>query len=123
VCLGSFYAFLLHWIPGTSFTVELLLSLPRTPSGCISNLASPLQIEVSVEKLSGADEGIAVISMNRPSVKNAIGKNFLSQLESSIYSLKHSSARVVILRSLVDKTFCAGADLKVCVQSFKFTNF
>lgn len=53
-----------------------------------------------------------MISMNRPSVKNAIGKNFLSQLEASIASLKHSKARVVILRSLVDKTFCAGADLK-----------
>lgn len=51
--------------------------------------------------------------MNRPAVKNAIGKNFLNQLEASIASLKHSDARVVILRSLVDKTFCAGADLKV----------
>lgn len=52
--------------------------------------------------------------MNRPQVKNAIGKNFLSQLESSIASLKHSDARVVVLRSAVEKTFCAGADLKVC---------
>lgn len=51
--------------------------------------------------------------MNRGHVKNAIGKVFISQLESSIASLKHSkTTKVVILRSLVSNTFCAGADLK-----------
>ena len=56
--------------------------------------------------LSGAEEGIAVISMQRPAVKNAIGKAFIHQLSESIEALRHhKSARVVILRSLVDNTF------------------
>jgi len=51
--------------------------------------------------------------MKRPEVKNAIGKLFLTQLEDSIEQLKHDKqTRVVILRSLVDGVFCAGADLK-----------
>lgn len=51
--------------------------------------------------------------MNRPAVKNAIGKLFISQLESSIASLKHNKQiKTVILRSLVPNAFCAGADLK-----------
>jgi len=51
--------------------------------------------------------------MHRPTVKNAIGRNFLSQLEQSVGELHHSKPiRAVILRSLVDGVFCAGADLK-----------
>jgi methylglutaconyl-CoA hydratase len=51
--------------------------------------------------------------MNRPETKNAIGKLFLSQLEESIGQLRHSkTTRVVIVRSLADGAFCAGADLK-----------
>lgn len=51
--------------------------------------------------------------MNRPEVKNAIGRNFLSQLEESVAALRHNkNIRVAVLRSAVDGTFCAGADLK-----------
>lgn len=74
---------------------------------------SSAPVEVSLEHLSGADDGIAVISMNRPEVKNAIGRNFLSQFEESISFLRHSkNTRVVVLKSAVAGTFCAGADLK-----------
>jgi methylglutaconyl-CoA hydratase len=63
--------------------------------------------------LTGADEGIAVITMNRPEVKNAIGRNFLAQFEDSVSTLRHcKTTRVAVLRSSVDATFCAGADLK-----------
>lgn len=51
--------------------------------------------------------------MNRPSVRNAIGKVFLSQFENHLYKLKHCrKTRVVIIKSDVENTFCAGADLK-----------
>lgn len=69
--------------------------------------------EVRLDYLSGNNKGISVISMNRPQVKNAIGKLFLSQLENHLYTLKHCrNTRVVIIKSDVENTFCAGADLK-----------
>jgi methylglutaconyl-CoA hydratase len=61
--------------------------------------------------------GIVVLSMNRPQAKNAIGRVFLQQLSDSISGIRYQKeVRVVILRSLVDGVFCAGADLKVSVS-------
>lgn len=69
--------------------------------------------EIVVEKLTGERSGIAVIGFNRPRAKNAIGKVFLKQLESTLDCLKYDdSLRVLIVRSLVQGVFCAGADLK-----------
>lgn len=57
--------------------------------------------------------------MNRPQAKNAIGRVFLQQLSDSISGIRYQKeVRVVILRSLVDGVFCAGADLKVSVSVF-----
>ena len=51
--------------------------------------------------------------MNRPKVKNAIGKLFLSQLENHVKVLKHcKNTRVLIIKSDVENAFCSGADLK-----------
>ncbi|KAJ3075996.1 hypothetical protein HDU98_006160 [Podochytrium sp. JEL0797] len=69
--------------------------------------------ECLFEKLSGKDEGITVITFNRPSARNALGKTFLSQFRRGLAELRFDDAtRVVILRSAIDKVFCAGADLK-----------
>ncbi|KAJ3300777.1 hypothetical protein HK104_003747 [Borealophlyctis nickersoniae] len=70
---------------------------------------SPAQ-ECYVEKLQGSDEGISVLTFNRPQAKNALGRLFMRQFRDALESL--SQVRVVIIRSLVDKVFCAGADLK-----------
>ncbi len=59
-----------------------------------------------------------MIALHRPEVKNAIGKVFISELSEIIQSIRHdSSVRVVLMKSLVDKVFCAGADLKVISSS------
>eukprot|EP01137_Pigoraptor_chileana_P020457 Opistho-2@82853 len=69
------------------------------------------------EKLSGADEGIVVFTMNRPAAKNALGKEMLRQLRDSMDRVRNDkSVRVVVLRSVVDGVFCAGADLKERLQ-------
>merc|ERR1719461_103031 len=69
--------------------------------------------EVSLERLSGADAGIVIVSLNRPKAKNALGRNLLNELGEVISELRFDkSARVVILQSLVPRVFCAGADLK-----------
>jgi len=69
--------------------------------------------EVSVERLSGADDGIVIVSLNRPKAKNALGKNLLTEFGQVISELRFDKqARVVILNSSVPRVFCAGADLK-----------
>lgn len=69
--------------------------------------------EVKLERLSGNQEGIAVIGLNRPDAKNAFSRSLVTSLSSIIQNISHdNSIRTVILRSLVPGIFCAGADLK-----------
>lgn len=69
--------------------------------------------EVMINYLDGKDNGIAVLGLNRPSAKNAFGRNLVTLLSDSLHKIrKDEKVRVLILRSLVPKVFCAGADLK-----------
>lgn len=69
--------------------------------------------EVILERLSGKHSGTAVITLNRPATKNALGKLMMQQFRSAMEEVRFdSSVRTVILRSSVPKVFCAGADLK-----------
>lgn len=69
--------------------------------------------EISLQRLAGGDEGIVVVGLNRPKSRNALGKNLLDELAQVISELRFDkSARVIILKSEVDRVFCAGADLK-----------
>ena len=71
------------------------------------------QDEYKFETLTGDLEGIAVFSMNKPSTKNAISRNFLTQLQNALDAVKFDkNLRAFILKSDVPGTFCAGADLK-----------
>ncbi|EGC31684.1 hypothetical protein DICPUDRAFT_39575 [Dictyostelium purpureum] len=73
--------------------------------------------ECILEKLTGENEGISVISFNRGHVKNALGKNLMQEFRQHLHELRFcTSTRVVILRSLVDGVFCSGADLKERAQ-------
>lgn len=97
---------------------NLVFRLPRLNPGCCNlnrNLASApsSQDEVYVEKLSGPQEGLAFLTMNRPQGKNSFSRHFLGQFEQCLQSLTNErNVRVLILRSLVPGVFCAGADLK-----------
>lgn len=69
--------------------------------------------EVIVKYLDGKDNGIAVIGLNRPDSKNALGKRLVEQLFSAMDTVRRDSKiRALIVRSLVPRVFCAGADLK-----------
>ncbi|ORY08314.1 enoyl-CoA hydratase/isomerase domain-containing protein [Basidiobolus meristosporus CBS 931.73] len=65
-----------------------------------------------IEHLEGDDKGISVLSLNRPAAKNAISRKLLNEFQEALQELRFGDTRVVILRSLVDGVFCAGADLK-----------
>ncbi|CAI5448592.1 unnamed protein product [Caenorhabditis angaria] len=69
--------------------------------------------EIFIERLSGKDQGITLIQMNRAPQKNALGKVFMTQFRQILDEIKFdNSTRVVILKSNVAGTFCTGADLK-----------
>ena len=51
--------------------------------------------------------------MNRPYAMNSFSKNMASLLRDAVESLKYdANLRVLIIRSLAPRIFCAGADLK-----------
>ncbi|XP_011172787.1 methylglutaconyl-CoA hydratase, mitochondrial [Solenopsis invicta] len=76
--------------------------------------------EVIVNYLDGKDNGIAVLGLNRPAARNSFGKTLISQLNEALVSIKQNNKlRVLIVRSLVPKVFCAGADLR---ERFKMDN-
>ncbi|CAG8540822.1 11425_t:CDS:10 [Ambispora gerdemannii] len=79
----------------------------------LQTTAAKAQKECFVEELDGEDAGIAMINFNRPQTRNAISRDFLNEFQEAIEGLRHhTKTRVVLIRSLVDKVFCSGADLK-----------
>merc|ERR1712142_538266 len=69
--------------------------------------------ELIVERLSGDDEGIAIIGFNRPKAMNSLSKNLLGLFKDAINDVKFDqNLRCVILRSMSGRAFCTGADLK-----------
>ncbi|KAG9320754.1 hypothetical protein KVV02_005137 [Mortierella alpina] len=57
--------------------------------------------------------GIAVLNFNRPKAFNALSRKFVGEFRGALEELRYDQdARVVILRSLVEGAFCAGADLR-----------
>jgi enoyl-CoA hydratase len=59
------------------------------------------------------DDGIAVITLNRPEARNALGKDIRAGLFAAWDRFERDPAlRVAILTGSADKAFCAGGDLK-----------
>lgn len=59
------------------------------------------------------NDGIAIITLNRPEAANALSRQLLYDLHDVIYDLKYdTNVYVVILTGNGEKAFCAGADLK-----------
>jgi len=59
------------------------------------------------------DDGIAVITLNRPDARNALGKEIREGLFAAWDRFEHDpKLRVAILTGAGDKAFCAGGDLK-----------
>ena len=78
-----------------------------------STAESPIKVSSVPAPHSG---NIKIISLNRPSARNAISRSLLSSLTDEIEAI-HSEpstgpTRAVILASESDACFCAGADLK-----------
>lgn len=59
------------------------------------------------------DQGIALLTLNRPDVMNSLNFDLLRQLKEQIDLLRfNKEIRVVVITGAGEKAFCAGADLK-----------
>eukprot|EP01134_Creolimax_fragrantissima_P001299 CFRG1299T1 len=65
------------------------------------------------DDLEGNEKGITVLTMNHKTKMNSLGRDFLREMREHVDSIRFDShVRVVILKSALEKVFCAGADLK-----------
>ncbi len=63
--------------------------------------------------LAEEEGGIAILTLNRPGVMNAINFSLLHALKEKIEELRiKQGIRVIIITGAGEKAFCAGADLK-----------
>lgn len=73
-----------------------------------------------VTRPSRPPAGIAVITLNRPATKNALGKLMMDEFRAALESVRYDTGvRAVIVKSAVPRVFCAGADLKERAQMTK----
>src|SRR5688500_17339714 len=79
------------------------------PNGEIVTVRMPENLEnLLVER----DGGVAIITVNRPKVRNALNSATLDELRRTILALKHDdSVRSVIITGAGEKSFIAGADI------------
>jgi enoyl-CoA hydratase len=63
-------------------------------------------------------DGIAILTINRPDQRNALGRDVREGLRTAWQRFEHDPAlRVAILTGAGDKAFCAGGDLKEMVDT------
>ena len=63
--------------------------------------------------LSEREDGVATVTINRPSARNALSSATIDELNAAFSEIAgDESVRVAILRGAGDVAFCAGADLK-----------
>lgn len=73
-----------------------------------------MQTDFETLQIRLTDSGIAVITMNRPALRNAMNTQMMQDLRDCFAQLyvEPGPARCLILTGAGDKAFCAGADLK-----------
>jgi len=58
------------------------------------------------------DDGVAVLTIDRPEVRNAIGFSTVAEIDSALDNVLESDAAVLVLRGGGDRAFVSGGDLK-----------
>lgn len=85
----------------------------KTTYTCYSTLSSSIKITSIPAPHSGS---ITVLSLNRPSARNALSRGLLGEISDVVEGLHREggrgSTRALIVASESDNAFCAGADLK-----------
>ena len=60
-------------------------------------------------------DALAVITLNRPETRNALGRSMVSELGAALQSCQRNDIRAVLITG-TDNAFCSGADLKDLVS-------
>ena len=77
----------------------------------------PSEIKYILLDLQTKDEGIAIIKINRPDVLNALNKEAMSELSTSIDTVDaDDKIKALIITGTGERAFCAGADIKYVVN-------
>lgn len=71
-------------------------------------LDDPAASDIRLER----DGGVAVLTIDRPQSRNAIGLGTMAPLRALIDTVAHSDARVLAIRGAGEKVFVSGGDLK-----------
>lgn len=71
-----------------------------------TNTTSPGGVRLEV------DAGVAVITIDRPGVRNAIGSATTDELEAALEEILGTDAAVLVVRGAGDRAFVSGGDLK-----------
>jgi enoyl-CoA hydratase/carnithine racemase len=70
-------------------------------------------LDTSVISKQVRDDGICVVTLDRPDAMNSLNGDLVNLLWHEFYQMRHDDdVRVVILTGAGDRAFCAGADLK-----------
>jgi 3-hydroxypropionyl-coenzyme A dehydratase len=70
--------------------------------------------ELSYIQIERRPDDIAIITINRPEVLNAINVDVITELSSAIDTV--SAEKVVIITGRGERSFCAGADIRYVVN-------
>jgi 3-hydroxypropionyl-coenzyme A dehydratase len=72
--------------------------------------------ELSYIQIERRPDDIAIITINRPEVLNAINVDVITELSSAIDTVADDSIKVVIITGRGERSFCAGADIRYVVN-------
>ena len=89
------------------FALRHLQKLPKNPVYAHRKISQTS--DLVTQNLPNSDEGITVFGFNRPQQKNSFGTKLVRELQNAIQKINFdTTARVLIVRSLVPGVFCAG---------------
>jgi methylglutaconyl-CoA hydratase len=121
----------------TPLRPRLFTPLLRAHRRCLRAYSAQSEPLITTHLIPAPSTGhIRILTLNRPSARNAISRALLSELQNSIRDIasqydsnlnevapqlrmggaagedKHGPTRALVIASAVDTSFCAGADLK-----------
>src|SRR3981189_1469078 len=56
--------------------------------------------------------GVATLSIDRPRSRNALALQTMAELDQALETVRPERARVLVIRGVGEKAFCAGGDIK-----------
>lgn len=98
--------------------LKLGINLTRTATVGIRRTMSTQESDVLFETLNNA----GIITLNRPKALNALNTSMVSKMLPQLQEWERSKA-LVIIKGTGEKAFCAGGDVKACIDRIEGPRF